>query len=308
MTPRPFFVVAFCIVSPSATLGVACAVVPSSSVSAAAGTTVYHSSPDAAEDAATAPLVLADASPIPSNPVQGNPLCNASPAGGISSCFPDDPSSAQACRIAPDGGVYDPTTDYDGGVLGCHVVAEAGMLSAPTAACLPSGLGTDGNPCHLSTDCAPTLECVGTGSCRRYCCSDPCDPSHFCDIQPETQDPALTVPVCMPIQPCGLFDSPDAGGSCGSDATCAAIVATNGTPLTTCVEIGLAQAGDSCDSQHCAEDLVCTGNWGERLCRRLCHTEADAGDCAPSETCMGGLPFFLGSAVGLCESTVGPDL
>jgi hypothetical protein len=309
MTPRSIVIFSVCIPAALATLGAACSSGSSDGSASPATPTVYNA-PDAAdagtEDVRTSP----ESGWLTANPVEGSPLCNASPAGGISTCFPDNPSTVKACRIAPDGGAYDPSADYDGGILGCHVVSEAGVGDAPakpTAACLPSGTGTDGAPCHLPTDCAASHECVGAGVCRRYCCSDPCDSYHFCDVQPETATPSLTVPVCMPIRGCVLFE-PSGEASCGANETCAAFVAASATAYTACVDVGPGHEGDSCDSQHCARDLLCIGLWGQKQCRKLCHTDADAGDCSSSQTCMGGLPLFPNPAIGLCEQTVGPDL
>lgn len=237
-------------------------------------------------------------------PIQGSPLCNASMGSGL--CFPDDPATAAACGTAPDGGAYDPTANYEGGVLGCHVVNEGGLPPTPVPACLTAGTGADGAACEASADCAATQECVGTGMCRRYCCSTPCDSQDFCDIQLETQNPTLVVPVCLPIRPCGLLDLPTDAAPCPMNQTCAAFVSASGAGLTTCVDVGQGQAGDSCDSQHCAAGLVCVGMWGEKRCYTLCHTDGGA-ECTTTQTCTGGLPLFPNPAVGLCQQ-ISPDL
>lgn len=257
--------------------------------------------PDASAEAA---VLVSDAGTA-TNPIQGSPLCNASMGSGL--CFPDDPATAAACGTAPDGGAYDPAADYEGGVLGCHVVNEGGLPPTPAPACLIAGTGADGASCEASTDCAATQECVGTGMCRRYCCSTPCDPQDFCDIQLETQNPTLVVPVCLPIRPCGLLDLPTDAAACPTNQTCAPFVSASGAALNTCVDVGQGHAGDSCDSQHCAAGLVCVGMWGEKRCYALCHTGADGGaECASTQTCTGGLPLFPNPAVGLCQQ-ISPD-
>ena len=194
---------------------------------------------------------------------EGSPLCKASHAAG---CYPDDPGTAQTCGLAPDGGVFDPDAGYDDDVLGCHVepMNESDVVESK---CTPAGTGGDGAACQQSQDCAAGYECVGNGVCRHYCCAgnSACTQKQFCDIQPMATASTTAVPVCMPIGRCDLLLQ----GSCPQEETCA-IVRDDGT--TSCVAIGSAKAGASCDTQHCGVDLVCLGTPDQRHCYQLCHT------------------------------------
>ncbi|HEY8042423.1 MAG TPA: hypothetical protein VIF15_21625 [Polyangiaceae bacterium] len=236
---------------------------------------------------------------------QGSPLCNASRSTG---CYPDDPatSTAKECKLAPDGGPYSATGGYDGVALACHVVPAAGAANGlgVQSVCTPAGSGTAGSACKLSTDCAPALECVGTGTCTHYCCAGntECGLKEFCDIQPMAESSMTKVPVCMPIQPlagCELL--PGAQGSpCTSTTETCAVVREDGA--TGCVAVGAVKAGDDCDTDHCGAGLVCLGTPGQRRCFQLCHTATSA-ECSATQkqTCKGGLPLFPDPTVGICQ-------
>jgi hypothetical protein len=68
---------------------------------------------------------------------------------------------------------------------------------------------------------------------------------------------------------------------------------------TSCVAIGQAQLGASCDTDHCAAGLVCLGMVGSRVCWQLCS--------ATDPTCPGALKCHLGGPivpdpnVGICD-------
>jgi hypothetical protein len=235
---------------------------------------------------------------------QGSPLCNAS---ALTACVPDMPTTAKDCHKAPDGGAFDPEAGYGEASLGCHVVRRDGGDEV-TPACLPVGPGLDGSSCRQSTDCAPGNECVGTGVCRHYCCSGnrACGADlpdgeagawqgQFCDIRP-TLESQLPVPVCVPLKPCRLLN--DVGDpsvdACAPLETCAVVWAENGA--TSCVPVGEAHAGESCEMRHCAAGLMCLGG----QCLTLCHT-ANPVQCARGQTCTGGLPVFPDPLVGLCD-------
>jgi len=238
---------------------------------------------------------------------QGNPLCNASSA--IGGCYPDDPiTPIAAVACAADGGLVDA-----GSGLGCHVQSAA---SGPHAICLPAGSGTSGSPCTAPSDCAPGLECVGTGVCRPYCCAGESHCSandagttdagaEFCDIQTAATSPQTKVPVCMPVRMCDLWSQVEGQDACGHGATCA-VVREDGT--TSCVAVGTAVAGDACDAEHCGAGLVCLGAAGQRRCYALCATQ-DAGyapspvpgSCTQGQSCKGGLPLFPDPNVGICQ-------
>ncbi len=227
---------------------------------------------------------------------KGSPLCNASFASG---CYPDEPTTTGACRLSPDGGAYVPSTLDT--LLGCHVLAGhvlGGDAAVVQPACLPAGSRIDGYPCLWPTDCAPTYECVGEGTCQRYCCQGngrcPRGPlDEFCDILPLAWAPATKVPVCMPTHPCTLLDDQ----SCSAAETCA-VVREDGT--TSCVAVGPANVGDGCDDRHCTRGLVCLGGTGERHCNQLCHT-GSTDECAAPQACKGGLPLFPDPTIGICQ-------
>jgi hypothetical protein len=272
----------------------------------AAPTVTSPDSPDASE---TGPPDVAPASDTvaatPALSYQGSPLCNASRSTGC--CYPDDPTNAQACaqaacQSAPDAGPSEASGAYIDVALGCHVVPappspQASPGSAATIpACLPGGAGLDGFPCAGPTDCAPSYECVGTTpTCRHYCCNgnDSCHDLQFCDIQPTFAWPETKVPACMPVQQCMLLEILQ----CPAAETCA-VVRDDGT--TSCVAIGSAGAGQSCETDHCAGGLVCLGTPGTRSCYVLCQT-GNAKDCAGPEKCQGGLPLFPDPGVGICQ-------
>jgi hypothetical protein len=241
---------------------------------------------------------------------QGNPLCNASQA--TSCCYPDalDLCMPTACTPADAG-----TNDAGGGgysqvAYGCHLApapaAAASAGDATTAAtppgvaavapaCMPAGLGLDGASCDESADCAPGYECVGSpGTCRHYCCAgnSACLVDQFCDVQQTTGPATMNVPVCMPVRPCELL----VPNTCPSGQTCA-VVRENGSD--SCVAIGTATTGQSCDSEHCAAGLVCLGAT-ERICYALCQTSGTS-TCPAGQACQGGPPLFLDPVVGVCQ-------
>jgi hypothetical protein len=218
--------------------------------------------------------------------LEGSPLCHAS----FSTCFPDD--AIDACDLAADGGASDAGVEpADGAAPACHVVANGA-----SPACLPAGLGLTNAACSQSTDCAAGHECIGGGSCRHYCCSGSiaCQVNEFCDVQPTAQDPTMVVPVCMPEVPCALLDSDD----CPPSQQCSVV---RGDGSTSCVNVGTAKDGESCDAQHCARGLVCIGAQGSATCAPLCYT-AGANSCASTgRSCTATLPLFRDETIGVCQ-------
>ncbi|MDP8998660.1 MAG: hypothetical protein M3O46_00950 [Myxococcota bacterium] len=257
---------------------------------------VVRTDPDS-EDAGPSSGAAADAPPFAtaSASTLGSPLCNAAVWMG---CYPDDPTVAKACSLAPDGGVYSASAGYDNVALACHVErVKNGSDVKPV--CTAAGGATDGMACRDSVDCAPGYECVGDRTCRHYCCAGSCSrQDEFCDIQPTASDLTLTVPVCMTIRSCGLLDQPTDAGSCPRNQTCA-VVDENGA--TSCVVAGQGKPGDSCDTDHCARWLTCVGTSGHRRCYELCHTMAKPSECSAKETCTGGLPLFPVPGIGICQ-------
>ncbi len=238
---------------------------------------------------------------------QNNLLCVVTTA---SVCDPDSPATASSCHVAPDGGAYNPAAGYDGGdILACRVQPATSVTSdgfgLPTA-CSVAGSGTAGEKCTEPTDCAAEFDCVGgMGTCRQYCCAGnvQCGPQEFCDIQPLAVATTTKVPVCMPIESSGcslrsaLANAPTGATSCLPGQTCA-IVREDGT--TGCVEAGGKTAGEPCNTDHCADGLVCLGALNARLCYALCLTSG-SGECPSPMTCQGGLPLFQDPTVGVCR-------
>jgi hypothetical protein len=98
----------------------------------------------------------------------------------------------------------------------------------------------------------------------------------------------------MPLKPCRLLDDVGDAGTCAPSETCAVVWDENGT--TSCVPVGEAHAGESCETRHCAAGLMCLG----RQCLTLCHT-ANPVQCAAGQICTGGLPVFPDPLVGVCD-------
>jgi hypothetical protein len=262
-------------------------------------------SPDASEGGE--PDASDALAPPPVNAYQGNPLCNASPETNC--CYPDalHVCAPTACEAPSDAGVADGPGGFASQVLfGCRVApaplpaSDAANLPAVAPACVPAGLGLDGAPCRAGGDCAPGYECVGSDpTCRHYCCAgnSACQPDQFCDIQRSAQAAApMNVPVCMPVQQCALIKNT----GCLPGQTCA-VVREDGSK--SCVAVGSANAGESCETEHCAAGLVCLGAPapGARTCYKLCEMKGVPGACAAPQTCKGGLPLFVDPGVGVCE-------
>ncbi|MGH7327123.1 MAG: hypothetical protein ACREJX_02110 [Polyangiaceae bacterium] len=229
--------------------------------------------------------------------LRGNILCG----GTKASCVPDGEDSMSSGCGDTGGTIVDAggsgTGDYDASTISCHVVAtpdDGGYDLAPT--CTASSGGHNGASCTASSDCASGFECVGhegQATCRKYCCDTDCNDGTFCDIQYEASDNKVKVPVCEAVRSCQLLGSPS---QCNADETCT-VVDENGT--TSCVATGPATAGESCDTVHCAADLVCLGDLNARKCYALCSTSA--ADCASGLTCMSSAPLFREPAVGVCQ-------
>jgi hypothetical protein len=239
----------------------------------------------------------------PATVYQGSPLCNASPA--TSCCYPDDLRicAPTACEAPSDAGTVEASGGYAlQAPYGCHVASAPARAYADatsgagttrvTPACVPAGLGLDGVPCLDGQDCAAGYECVGAGVCRHYCCAgnSACLLNQFCDIQQTTQG-AMNVPVCMPMRQCDVMQPQ----SCPAGQTCA-VVREDGSE--SCVAIGSAVAGASCETEHCAAGLVCLGAT-TRTCYALCAMRDP--QCPAGQSCKGGPPLFVDPGVGICQ-------
>ena len=220
----------------------------------------------------------------------GSPLCRISatsctPDMGAKMCSPD--AGAATCRVQP----TDPTPP----------------------ACEATGTGSDGAPCHAGSDCAAGYECVGgtsaprvgssggdaaPGACRHYCCAGDCSTARaanggatFCDFAEHVPAPFL-VPVCVPVKPCELLKQ----GSCQPGETCT-VVSDDGA--RSCVAVGKAGVGDSCDRERCQADLVCRGKPGKRTCLPLCKIGA-TNPCAKGQ-CLSFGSKVPDASTGFCQ-------
>jgi hypothetical protein len=240
---------------------------------AGAGSTDAQSPPDASyEGGFTAPQTR-------------NSLC-----GG--ECSPDD---ATSCTI--DGGTS------DAGPEACRVVLGANQSTDAT--CSPTGQGNDGASCQSGADCAPGYECVGTGTCRHYCCEDDsCTTmtqnsttydTYFCDVGTEHASSGAKVPVCQVVVHC----SPLKTDSCGPDQACTVVEIDSGSNfIATCDAVGTAKLGDSCETTHCAAGLACIGTIGQRVCQELCDNQ---NPCPANATCNMKSQALMQYGVGVCN-------
>ncbi len=195
---------------------------------------------------------------------------------------------AGAASLCPKG-VCDP-----GNPATCADDAEVRTCTLTVAgpACATAGALPEGSACKVSVDCAPGTDCIAAGQCRVYCCDGLCGSGKFCDVQTKNDARGFVIPVCVPVRPCKLLESP---GSCLDSETCAVIASTG---ATSCVEVGKARKGEACDQDHCVAGNVCLGAFGSRQCHQLC---SDAKACSAGEECRSSKPLFLDPAVGICQ-------
>jgi hypothetical protein len=246
--------------------------------------------PDAAD---AGPLAeAAAASPVAAPTYQGNPLCNASRLTG---CYPDD--MINACDFATDLDEADAEAGAGLNVApACHVVPDGVIVHTE---CMPSTVaGMYASSCSDPTECSPGYECVDGGTCRHYCCggNSACSDNQFCDVQPVVSS-GIPVPVCMTELPCVLLDD----ASCPPADQCSVV---RDTGETSCVAVGSAQDGDSCETDHCARGLVCLGAVGapgSRRCEPLCYTASPTRCEGSNRTCVASLPLFQTAAIGVCQ-------
>lgn len=227
----------------------------------------------------------------------------------LGSCNPknskDTPDNPLACAPTDAGTAsYDAGSNGGGGDLACRVVQTAN--DPAVVACESTGSHGDGASCNTGADCAPGYECVGTpGACHHYCCDDTVCTAlgvylnqsgrYFCDVQAETASPDTKVPVCMLAQPCDLLQN-----MCGDGMTCT-LVDPSKSDTTSCVSVGTAKEGDSCEIEHCGANMVCLGAIGSRTCHLLCSPSDPSHSCASGQTCFTQWPSLQKLNVGLCQ-------
>jgi hypothetical protein len=289
------------------------AVAGASAVALGAGCSADAATSDLAKPAAENPdpegdkvgISETDAGSGPKSLLRGSPLCRVTPG----KCLPDDdgekrlPYGAGTCVVPPaDAGSNAPVADASTIANGCRIAKETNLSVAPKCFVeLADRRGIDGVYCEHGSNCAPGFDCVKgekSSVCRRYCCAGTCE-THtaqnggptFCDIQRLVDVVPHDAPVCMPLKKCKLL----VPGECKETETCALVTEKGDTG---CVLTGEAEAGQSCDEQHCQSDLTCLGNPGDRRCYKLCRTQGL--ECGSTETCTTGT-VFQDTTFGVCR-------
>lgn len=228
------------------------------------------------------------------------PRGGAGDAGVADAAMPRDAGAADAS--ASDASSADADASTNLAALRCTADARA-------TSCEVAGTATDGDSCGRDRDCAAGFACTrapgmaGTkeGQCRRYCCAGSCaadatGKKFFCDVQAKTEG-VLPAPVCMPVRPCRLLQQ----GACEAAETCSPVIQGS----SSCVAVGTATEGMSCDEDHCADGFVCLGAPGARKCKRLCHDGLRP--CPTGAQCVGGYPYFDEDGFGVCTTGVVPS-
>ncbi len=213
-------------------------------------------------------------------------VCSALPVADAGAAVSDGALSPDAANVSEAG-------TYEG--RACRVGLD--INGYPTPSCERVGTGKDGSLCSEGSDCAGGFDCVSVSSgvkqCRRYCCSGSCGDklpeTRFCDIAPLANENRL-VPVCLPIKKCELL-----GADCAMGETCAIVTDTG---MTSCVAVGKAAAGESCESAHCADGLNCLGQVGAKKCYQICTMSGS--DCASPQICKGN-SLFKDEGFGVCQ-------
>ncbi len=236
--------------------------------------------------------------PEPATTQKGSELCGANlytcMPDNLTGCVPDAGAPTDAGAAPLDGGSTpsDASADTDAGIVAaCRVTQHAGDAGAT---CTTAGGGQDGAECRTPADCAAGFECVGDpGQCRRYCClgSSSCAADRVCDKQMVTGE-QLWVPVCIPIHACKLLDEK----GCPAKETCGIVDQVDGK--TSCVAVGTAGAGESCELTNCAANHTCLGSPNERTCFKLCTKSGN--DCPANHECKGQTPLFQNPDHGIC--------
>ncbi len=224
-----------------------------------------------------------DASIAP--PIARSSLCT----GG---CSPDDES---ACVV--DGG--------DAAVNACRMVLGAGQQT--NATCAKAGTGEDGASCTTGADCSAGFECVGTGTCRHYCCDESqCTTmtknstqydTYFCDVASELAASGAQVPVCMIVSHCAPFQA----DQCQSGEACTIVEINGGQNVeASCAAVGTATLGASCEIDHCAANFACIGVIGERTCQQLCDSQNPCPSNSLDSNCNMKSQALSQFKVGIC--------
>lgn len=186
------------------------------------------------------------------------------------------------------GGNPNMSSGSGGSIVACQLVALGGEV---TAKCDAVGTAKVGELCKSASHCVAGLGCANTvsvGVCRQYCCDEPeaCPSNTYCAMQPMTEAPTVSIPVCAPVTNCKLLDN----SGCAANEACT-IVRKDGT--TSCVTPGTGTRDEPCP---CAAGYVC--NSATAKCVKLCHIGKDEIDCAGG-ACQGGVMVYP-EGFGVC--------
>lgn len=187
------------------------------------------------------------------------------------------------------GGNPNMSSGSGGSLIACQLMPSGEKV---TAACKLVGTLRAGDPCTSVSHCAAGLGCtntMGVGVCRQYCCDDAeaCPSSTYCALQPMTEAPQVSIPVCSPVKNCKLLDN----SGCAANEACT-IVRKDGT--TSCVTPGPGTRDKPCP---CAAGYVCAP--ATATCVKLCHIGKDDVDCEGGGACQGGVMLYP-EGVGVC--------
>ena len=250
--------------------------------------------------------VAHDAAPGPAYDVASDAATPPSLCGDPSTCNPDESTGDKMLALqcvtstTPDSGKY-----ADGGGSAANPACRLNYNGKTVVAtCGAAGSGHDGDACTSGSDCSAGFECVSSpGRCRHYCC-DPStcklfgqgqsnDTKYFCDVQTQTAS-NVNLPACLPVQACKLL----VANSCSQNQTCSIVDVVTGT--TSCVQIGRAKVGESCETAHCGANLVCLGSPGKRSCQQLCDP-SQTSVCPTNLACKQPWQILIMDGAGICQ-------
>lgn len=242
---------------------------------------------------------------------------------GAAKCSPDDAEACEpiaqggaggeggALALGGLGGLSANPGDLDDVAASCQVrLVDSdceGAKCKREAVCLPTGKQAAEASCLSAADCSPGLACVDVGAtvgvCKPYCCEGggSCAGDTYCSTAQVFGNPALDVPVCVPLDDCNPFEAypcpPDRECTCTGNLACV-VVRPDGR--TACTRVGEAEAAEDCaglTAGDCAHGLVCSPTLG---CMQLCQTAGGDASCAPGSLCQSpsGFPTALGVCIG----------
>jgi hypothetical protein len=179
----------------------------------------------------------------------------------------------------------------DNAAMSCYFNPE----NDGTRACFDSGINNVGQDCGDHFECAPGLVCTdydfsGVTTCQALC-NDiaPCDATHACGFAT-----GFLPGVCLKEESCDPF-IPE---TCSGSLTCTIL---NDLGEVACIQPGVRGFGEDCDLfRPCAAGYGCdNAGSGNRVCRRVCNTEAP--DCLGEGTICQPMNWPALPNVGICK-------